>query len=117
MNIEPKTKAAALGLSEHAMALYLGIPIGTYRKWANGTRALDAAPRRLLEVLGMVEEFAPLLHASLIDAAKGLERAETLEKQSRVLKGRGGAKKRPGDPPAPFVQVAQALPEWMTTPV
>lgn len=125
-----KTTAARLGLSELAMAAYLGVPVHTYRKWINGTRGLDSAPRRLLEVLERIENEAPDLHLSLIDAAQ----AQGGPVETRKPRGRGkGAPKAekpasaapdapvipepvplaPVAPPAPWVHAAEALPSWM----
>lgn len=55
-----------LGLDEPSAARYLGVPVHTYRKWANGERTPSAAVVRLLDVLGMIEAMAPDLHAHLI---------------------------------------------------
>jgi hypothetical protein len=105
-----KQKAADLKLSSHAMAHYLGVPFNTYHKWAVGERSLDAAPRRLLEVLAMIETQAPALHTSLIDAARATERATLRDKPG---KGAPKVEKPASAPPEPFVHVVQALPDWM----
>jgi len=55
-----------LGLGVQGMAEYLGIPVHTLTKWENGTRAPDAAPRRLFEVLGLIEAMAPSIHDVLL---------------------------------------------------
>jgi hypothetical protein len=114
-----KATAARLGLSEMAMAAYLGVPVHTYRKWVNGTRGMDSAPRRLLDVLERIENEAPDLHMSLIDAAQA--QGGPLE----ARKPRGGGKdaskaEKPASapppvvkPPPPWVHAAEALPEWM----
>lgn len=112
-NLELKQKARELGLSEQAMAAYIGVPVHTYIKWANGTRAMDTAPRRLMELLAMIQVQAPALHDSLIDAARIAERAQLREKPARVGKGAPRAKKRPSEAPAPFVHASDALPDWM----
>lgn len=57
---------ARLGFSEVAMAAYLGIPRHTLLKWENGTRTPDAAPRRLFDVLRLIETIAPEMHARLV---------------------------------------------------
>lgn len=108
-----KQKAADLKLSSHAMAHYLGVPFNTYHKWSVGERSLDAAPRRLLEVLAMIETQAPALHDSLIDAARATERAQLREKPAHRGKGADRAEKPASAPPEPFVHVVQALPDWM----
>jgi transcriptional regulator with XRE-family HTH domain len=109
-----KQRAANLGLSEQGMAAYVGVSQFTYRKWASGERAMDTAPRRLLELLEMIQKQAPALHTSLVEAAKATERAQLREKPDRVGKGVPRAKKPTSAPPAPFVHVVQALPDWMT---
>lgn len=113
MNFELKTIASRHGLSELGMCHYLGVPVGTYRKWAKGERTLDSAPRRLLAVLGMIETQAPKLHTSLIDAARVQDQAPLREK----AKGKGKVvtkpETRPSEPVAPFVHVVDALPDWM----
>ncbi len=122
-----KATAARLGLSELAMAAYLGVPVFTYRKWVNGTRGMDAAPRRLLDVLERIENEAPDLHISLIDAAQ----AAGGPVEPRKPRGRGKDAPRaekpasaapdahampdpaPVAPPPPWVHAAEALPSWM----
>ena len=122
-----KQSAARLGLSELAMAAYLGVPVHTYRKWVNGTRGMDSAPRRLLDVLERIENEAPDLHMSLIDAAQA--QGGPLEARKPRGRGKGTSKAEkpasapidapaahdpaPLAPPAPWVHAAEALPEWM----
>lgn len=55
-----------LGLGTQGMADYLGVPVYTLTKWENGTRAPDSAPRRLFEVLGLIEAMAPSIHDVLL---------------------------------------------------
>ena len=64
--IELKHWQAGLGLSDLAMAHYLGIPLPTWTKWSDGTRTLDAAPRRLIRVLRLIQTDSPELHDQLI---------------------------------------------------
>lgn len=117
-----KATAARLGLSELAMAAYLGVPVFTYRKWVNGTRGMDAAPRRMLEVLERIENESPDLHLSLIDAAQ----AQGGTAEARKPRGKGAPRvKKPASaapdapampdpaPPPPWVHATEALPEWM----
>lgn len=113
-----KVTAARLGLSELAMATYLGVPVHTYRKWINGTRGMDSAPRRLLEVLERIEHDAPDLHMALIDTAQ----AQGGPQEARNPRGKGAPRdKKPANaapdataaPPAPWVHAADALPDWM----
>lgn len=61
---------ADLGLSELAMAHYLGVPVHTLRGWIKGTRKPDAAPLRLIAVLHLIEQRAPVLHIDLINDAR-----------------------------------------------
>jgi DNA-binding transcriptional regulator YiaG len=60
---------ARLGLSLHGLALYLGAPVHTVRKWSTGERMPPAAVLRLLDVLTIVETLAPGLHAALLPTA------------------------------------------------
>jgi hypothetical protein len=53
------------GLTADGLAHRIGVPIHTYRKWANGTRRLDAASARLLDVLEALETLAPELADAL----------------------------------------------------
>lgn len=55
-------------LTEAQAAGLMGVPVFTLRKWSNGTRAPNAAAVRLLEVLDMLNVFAPDLLAGLIPA-------------------------------------------------
>ena len=68
--VELKQWQAGLGLSEAAMAHYLGVPVHTLRGWIKGTRALQAAPLRLVRVLQLVQDSAKPLHAELITEAR-----------------------------------------------
>lgn len=110
-----KAWAARLGLSEAAMAAYLGVPVHTYRKWENGTRKPDAAPLRLFHVLQAIEVQSPDMHAGLLFDA----RASAPDKPAGAPKGRGRGKGAPGPenaptaPPAPAPQPQDALPDWM----
>lgn len=125
-----KATAARLGLSELAMAAYLGVPVFTYRKWENGTRGMDAAPRRLLVVLERIENEAPDLHLSLIEAAQAQSSPVVARKPRGKGKGASKAEKptsaapdapampdpaplAPVAPPTPWVHAAEALPSWM----
>jgi len=68
--IELKQWQSNLGLSELAMAHYLGVPVHTLRGWIKGTRALQAAPLRLVRVLQLVQDSAKPLHAELVTEAR-----------------------------------------------
>jgi len=62
---------ARLGLDENRAAQYLGVPVYTLRKWANGERAPSASAIRLLDVLGTLEALAPALHAAFLPGESG----------------------------------------------
>lgn len=49
------------------LALYLGVPPHTVKHWLDGTRMPSAATIRLLQVLGIIEAFAPAIHNQLIE--------------------------------------------------
>lgn len=62
-------------MDRHAMnqtqaAAYLGVPTGTLGNWLQGTRNPTSATVRLLDVLGMMEAFAPAMHARLLPDSK-----------------------------------------------
>lgn len=78
--VQLKTLVARLQLTETQAAAYLGVPVATYRKWINGTRAPAAVAVRLLDVLGMIEAMAPGMHAHLIPAAAQRGRPKTKPK-------------------------------------
>jgi transcriptional regulator with XRE-family HTH domain len=126
-----KAWRARLGLGDVGMAAYLGVPLGTLRKWENGTRTPDTAPLRLFAVLQLIEAQAPELHAAILAAAKAGAGAQDAPQRAR--KGRGRVTGAPGpenapaargsariDPPtstaspAPWIAAADALPPWMT---
>jgi len=71
--IELKQWQAGLGLSEAAMAHYLGVPVHTLRGWVKGTRALQAAPLRLIEVLKRVRDDSQRIHLELMREARDSE--------------------------------------------
>ena len=57
------------GLSDAAMAAYLGVPVQTWRHWRRGDRAPARVAVRLVEVLGLIEALAPGVHAALLPSA------------------------------------------------
>lgn len=61
---ELKEWANNLDLTEIEHAAYIGVPLGTYRKWANGQRQLDAAPLELVHLLQLIQTDAPTIHAN-----------------------------------------------------
>jgi transcriptional regulator with XRE-family HTH domain len=111
-----KATQTRMGLSELSMAAYLGVPVHTYRKWVNGTRSLDSAPRRLLEVLERIEHEAPDLHMALIEAAQGQDRPASASKPRGKGKGAPVAEKPASTTPAapyPWSEAWAAVPDWM----
>jgi len=107
--IELKQWQADLGLSEAAMAHYLGVPVHTLRGWVKGTRKPDAAPLRLVRVLQMVQDSAKPLHAELITEAR--TNAPVTRGRGRPAKGAPADQIEPGD--APATPEAPEVPEWL----
>jgi len=107
--IELKQWQADLGLSEAAMAHYLGVPVHTLRGWVKGTRALQAAPLRLVRVLQLVQDSAKPLHAELINEAR--TNAPATRGPGRPAKAAPAGQIEPGD--APATQDAPEVPEWL----
>ena len=97
--IELKQWQADLGLSELAMAQYIGVPVHTLRGWIKGTRKPDAAPLCLMHLLQTIEQRAPVLHVDLIHDART---------NAPVTRGRGRPAKG-----APATQDAPEVPEWL----
>lgn len=97
---------AGLGLSELAMAHYLGVPVHTLRGWIKGTRKPDAAPLRLVAVLQLIEQRAPVLHLDLINDAR--TSAPVTRGPGRPAKAAPTGQIDAGDAPA-----AQEVPEWL----
>lgn len=111
---------ARLGLGEQGMAVYVGVPVNTWKKWENGTRTPDAAPLRLMSLLQRIETDAPAMHADLMQTA----RIAPPDAPKRGRRGKGAPTTDtapaadPGRPathaaPDPWVHVADALPDWM----
>ena len=106
---ELKQWQADLGLSESAMAAYIGVPVHTYRGWVKGTRKPDAAPLRLIAVLQLIETRAPVLHLDLINEAR--TNAPVTRGPGRPAKAAPAGQIEPGD--APATQDAPEVPEWL----
>jgi hypothetical protein len=53
------------GLSPAGLAALIGVPVFTYRKWADGTRQPDAAALRLLDLVEALQLMAPDILAAL----------------------------------------------------
>ena len=104
--IELKQWQADLGLSEAAMAQYIGVPVHTLRGWIKGTRKPDAAPLRLVAVLQLIEQRAPVLHLDLIHDSRAA--APVTRGRGRPAKGAPAGQIEPGDAPA-----TQDVPEWL----
>lgn len=126
-----KAWRARLGLGDTGMAAYLGVPLGTLRKWENGTRTPDTAPLRLFAVLQLIEAQAPELHAAILAAAKAGAGAQDAPQRARKGRGRVTGQPIPENAPAaresaridpstsvfgppPWIHAADALPPWMT---
>jgi len=114
--IELKQWQADLGLSEAAMAHYIGVPVHTLRGWIKGTRTLAAAPLRLVRVLQMIQDSAKPLHVELIGEARASEPAK--RQAGRPSGSRNRAKSSqigPGDAiQAPVSPGASEVPSWLS---
>ena len=111
--IELKQWQADLGLSEAAMAHYMGVPVHTLRGWIKGTRKPDAAPLRLVAVLQLIETRAPVLYAELITEARTSEPAK--RQAGRPAGSRNRAKSTQIDPGDALVtQEVSEVPSWLS---
>lgn len=112
---ELKQWQADLGLSEAAMAHYLGIPVHTLKKWANGTRTPDAAPCRLFKILQRIGQAYPVLHGDLIREARENAPESAPGRRGRPRKGIGAtqAENAPQAPESP----APSIPDWLSSAV
>lgn len=114
--IELKQWQADLGLSEAAMAHYLGVPVHTLRGWIKGTRALQAAPLRLVRVLQMIQDTAKPLHAELTSEARASvptrgQAGRPSGSRNRVRSSQNG----PGATiQAPVSPTPQSVPSWLS---
>jgi len=110
--IELKQWQADLGLSEAAMAHYLGVPVHTLRGWIKGTRALQAAPLRLVRVLQLIQDEAKGTHAELMREARDSEPAK--RQAGRPAGSRNRAKAHQIDSGDALVaQEVSEVPEWL----
>ena len=112
---ELKQWQADLGLSEVAMAHYLGIPVHTLKKWINGTRTPDAAPLRLFAILQRIGAAYPVLHGDLIREARAAAPDRAPAKRGRPAKG-AGATQAENAPQAPESAVP-GIPDWLSSAV
>ena len=111
--IELKQWQSELGLSEAAMAHYLGVPVHTLRGWIKGTRALQAAPLRLVRVLQLIQDEAKGTHAELITEARASEPAK--RQAGRPAGSRNRAKAHQIDPGDALVaQEVSEVPSWLS---
>lgn len=113
--IELKQWQADLGLSEMAMAHYLGIPVHTLKKWINGTRTPDAAPLRLFAILQRIGKAYPVLQGELIQEARASAPDQAPAKRGRPRKGIG-ATRAENAPQAPE-SAAPSIPDWLSSAV
>ena len=113
--IELKQWQATLGLSELAMAHYLGVPVHTLRKWLDGTRAPDAAPRRLFAILRRIGQAYPVLHGELIQEARENAPESAPGRRGRLRKGTGATQAETA-PQAPESAPAK-IPAWLSSSV
>ena len=115
--IELKQWQAALGLSELAMAAYLGVPVHTLKGWTNGTRILSAAPLRLVRVLQLVQDSAKQLHIELIGDAVNSEPAKRQAGRPAGSRNRAKADPRMTASEVLANQVSpapQGVPSWLS---
>ncbi len=114
--IELKQWQSDLGLSEVAMAHYLGVPVHTLRGWIKGTRALQAAPLRLVRVLQLIQDDAKGTHADLIQDARASVPARG--QAGRPSGSRNRAKSSQIEPgaaiQAPVSPTPQTVPSWLS---
>ena len=116
--IELKQWQADLGLSEAAMAHYLGIPVHTLKKWINGTRTPDAAPLRLFAILQRIGQAYPVLHGDLIREARENAPESAPKRRGRPRKGIGAtqAENAPQGPLEAQTTVSE-IPAWLAAAV
>jgi len=95
------------------MAHYLGIPVHTLKKWIKGTRALQAAPLRLIEVLKRVQDDSQRIHLELMREARDSEPAP--RRRGRPAKGTSAtqAENAPQAPESPDPEI----PAWLSSAV
>ncbi len=113
--IELKQWQTRLGLSELAMAHYLGIPVHTLRKWLSGDRTPDAAPQRLFAILQRLERESPVLHGELVREARQDAPDRAPGTRGRPRKG-VGATQAENAPQAPESAPAE-IPDWLSSAV
>lgn len=114
--IELKQWQADLGLSEAAMAHYLGVPVYTLRGWIKGTRTLQAAPLRLVRVLQLIQDGAKPLHGELIQEARASEPAKRQAGRPSGSRNRAKSSQIDAGAPiqAPVSPAPQTVPSWLS---
>jgi len=114
--IELKQWQADLGLSEAAMAHYLGVPVHTLRGWLKGTRALQAAPLRLVRVLQLIQDDAKGTHAELIQEARASEPSKRQAGRPSGSKNRAKSSQIDAGATihAPVSPTPQTVPSWLS---
>lgn len=112
---ELKQWQADLGLSEAAMAHYLGIPVHTLKKWIKGARTPDAAPLRLFAILQRIGVAYPVLHGDLIREARASAPESAPRRRGRPVKGTGATQSEnaPQAPESPDPEI----PAWLSSAV
>lgn len=118
--IELKQWQARLGLSELAMAHYLGVPVHTLRKWLSGERSPDAAPRRLFAVLQRIERDNPVTHGELVRESRQNAPERAPGTRGRPRKGTGATMPENAPQTAPAPQAPEnpgspEIPAWLRT--
>jgi len=113
--IELKQWQTRLGLSELAMAHYLGIPVHTLRKWLSGDRTPDAAPQRLFAILQRIGAAYPVLHGDLVREARASAPESAPRRRGRPAKGTSAtqAENAPQAPESPDPEI----PAWLSSAV
>jgi DNA-binding transcriptional regulator YiaG len=112
---EMKQWQADLGLSELAMAHYLGVPVHTLKKWENGTRNPDSATLRLFAILQRIGRAYPMLQGELLSEARASAPDQAKRPRGRPAKGTGAASQEnaPQAPESP----APDIPAWLSSSV
>ena len=113
--IELKQWQADLGLSELAMAHYLGVPVHTLKKWTNGTRNPDSATLRLFAILQRIGAAYPVLQGELVREARASAPDQPVRRRGRPAKGIGAtqAENASQAPETP----ASEIPDWLMSSV
>ena len=114
-SIDLKTWQASLGLSDVAMAAYLGVPVPTLIKWLNGTRAPDSATLRLFGILQRIGRAYPVLHGELMQEARAAAPDVPRRPRGRPANGAGAtqAENAPHGPLEAQTTVSE-IPGWLT---